>query len=220
MEMLVALTIFALIAVISSQFLRQTMDTTDLVLSRGERVEEIHRAMLILTRDIHQIVMRGIRDEGGEFMDPFSLDASAVMEFTRAGRSNYLNLSRSTLLRVQYVYEDHSLIRRFWNVLDRDIETLAVEQILISNIQDLEITIIDSNGDEKTTFPELLADDPDAPSPDQLDPTAPQELVKPYAVRIRFYVFPIGDIERLWLLPVMPEIFIEPEDLGGNPVGT
>lgn len=220
MEMLVALTIFSLIAVISSQFLRQTMNTTDLVLSRGERVEEIHRAMLILTRDVHQVVMRGIRDEGGEFMDPFSLDASTVMEFTRAGRSNYLNLSRSTLLRVQYVYENNSLIRRFWNVLDRDIETLAVEQTLISNIQDLEITIIDSNGDEKTTFPELPSEDPSAPTLDPLNPTAGPGPLKPYAVRIRFYVFPIGDIERVWLLPVMPEIFVEPEEVEGNPVGT
>ena len=219
MEMLVALAIFSMITLISSQFLRQTIFTTDLVLSRGERTEEIHRAMLILTRDLHQVVMRGIRDEGGEVMDPFSLDASVVLEFTRTGRSNYLNQARSTMQRVQYVVEHGSLIRRFWPVLDRALETEAVEQTLITNIQDAEFSIIDSRGEEQSTFPQLTSEDPNAPPIDPLDPTAAAESIVPFGVRIRFFVHPIGDIERLWTIPVLPEIYIEVDE-EGNPVET
>lgn len=221
MEMLVAMAIFAMIAMMSTQFLTQTINTSELLLHRGDRVEEIHRTMSILSRDIQQIVMRGIRDEAGEFMDPLTLDNAKVLELTRSGWSNFFNRSRSTFQRVQYSAEGDTLIRRFWTVLDRDFDSAAREQVLLTNVHDIEFSMIDSSGEEVITFPELLVDDPSAPPPEQIDPEAAPAEVLPIAIKVRMLIPPIGDIERVWVIPVLPTIEVideSEEEEGANPL--
>ena len=66
LEVLVAFTIFAIIGVISSQLMSQTISAQANLSSRGERLGDLHRAMQILQRDLMQITDRPVRDQYGD----------------------------------------------------------------------------------------------------------------------------------------------------------
>ena len=61
-EILVALFIFALVALISGQLLSRTLSAQDQLQDRGERLALVHRAMQIVQRDLLQLTDRSIRD--------------------------------------------------------------------------------------------------------------------------------------------------------------
>ena len=64
-EILVALFIFALIAVISGQLLSRTINAQEQLQDRGDRLAQVNRAMQILQRDILQLTHRSIRSADG-----------------------------------------------------------------------------------------------------------------------------------------------------------
>ncbi len=209
MEMLVALGIFAVIGVLSSQLLRQTIDVSEVLMDRGDRLVEVQRAMNVMSRDFQQIVTRTVRDEFGDTSGHVVLDQFGVLKFTRMGWSNLLNRPRSTLQRVEYLLTDGVLTRRYWPVLDRTESTEPIDQELLTEIEELEFELIDVNNLEHISWPPLL---------DNIDGSEPV----PVAIQLTMNVEPFGEVSRLWLLLQFPEIVesIERDGLpGGGPGG-
>ena len=60
-EILVALFIFAVVGLISAQLLGRTVDAYEVLDDRGQRLGQIHRAMLVVERDMLQFRNRSIR---------------------------------------------------------------------------------------------------------------------------------------------------------------
>lgn len=204
-EILVALGIFAIIGVIASQLLRQTIDVSDVLYDRGDRLVELQRAFNVISRDVEQIVHRSVRDEFGDPIDVLLIDTHGGFQFTRLGWSNLLNKPRSNMQRVEYLFRDDVLIRRYWPVLDRADTTEPIEQELLVAIDELEIALIDTQGNEHVAWPPLT---------ESLDGT-PQEAV---AFQLNMTVAPFGEFSRLWLIPRAPTIIetheMNPGDLG------
>ena len=194
MEMLVALGIFAIIGVISSQLLRQTIEVSDVLIDKGDRLVEIQRAMNVMSRDFLQIVNRSVRDEFGEPMETFIVDQFGALQFTRNGWSNLLNKPRSTLQRVGYAFENGTLIRKYWPVLDRTETTEPINQELLADVEIVEFVVIDTTGLDHVSWPPLTP------------PIEGEEPPKPAAIQMTMSVLPIGDITRLWIIPQMPQI--------------
>ena len=109
--MIVAVGIFGLIGLLAGQLLTQSIQVTEKVLFRGERLNEIQRAIQIVEWDIRQLTHRQIRNEYGEIMPALVNSGGASIEFTRRGFINATGEQRSNLQRVQYYVQEGNLMR-------------------------------------------------------------------------------------------------------------
>ncbi|NJN51896.1 MAG: type II secretion system minor pseudopilin GspJ [Gammaproteobacteria bacterium] len=184
-EMLVALGIFALLGLISSQLLTRIIDVQDAVGARGERLAAIQRAMDLVQRDVLQAANRTVRDELGDELPALRVSPDLPLEVTRLGQRNPLELPRSDAVRVAYAMRDGSLVRLLWSVLDRANDTLPVAQVVLSDVDALEVTVIDSSGNEHAFWPLVgdLAADPD---------------MRLAGIKLEATMQPFGEITRVW----------------------
>ena len=221
MEMLVALALFAMIGLISSQMLYHTADLSLTMVSRSDYLTDIHRAMSIVDRDIRQLANRGIRDELGEFFDPLTLDDGRLLQFSRMGWLNPFDEARGGVQRVEYSIdiEEGTLTRRYWHVMDRDQDSSPVTQTVMQGVG-MEFVLLDSAGEELKTYPEYL--EVEELVPEIGDPTEEEEEVRPVAIRFKFTIPNVGTFDRVWVIPNVPEMpeaeVVEGE--GGNAPGS
>lgn len=108
-EMLVALTIFALLAAAGVGMLRSSVDTQSAVDRRLAEVGVVGRLHALLASDLGQAVLRPTRGPGGE--RPAFIGESARMQLVRAGWDNPDGEARSSLQRVEWRLEQGGLAR-------------------------------------------------------------------------------------------------------------
>lgn len=108
-EMLVALTIFAILAAAGVGILRSSVDAQAAVDRRLTEIGEIGRLQALITSDLGQAVERPTRD--GQSVRPAFVGAQGKVEFVRAGWSNIDNEPRSTLQRVEWRLDEGGLAR-------------------------------------------------------------------------------------------------------------
>jgi len=187
-EVLVAFMIFGLIGVISSQLLSQTLSAQDDLSDRGTRLNDIHRAMQIIQRDLMQLVDRPIRDQYGDTQRSLLIGTDGIIEFSRGGWRNPLQLPRAEVQRVGYLIQDNNLLRGYWPVLDRAQDTEPAYQTLLTEIEQLEFFALDASGNEYTFWP--------VPGGNPSDPSTALA-----GILMRIDVPPFGVIERIWEVP-------------------
>lgn len=152
LEMIVAIGIFAVIAVVSYGSLNRFFDHRDILQTEFEKMKDLQLAFSLLQQDMHFISERIVRDEYGD-SEPLlivnNIDvAGELLRFTTARRNVSLP-GISTLQRVSYRWENGDFIRMNWLVLDRDQEAIVSEQLLMSDIDNVSVNVMTS--DEETT---------------------------------------------------------------------
>ena len=96
-EILVALFIFALVALISGQLLSRTISAQDRLQDRGERLALVHRAMQIMQRDMLQLTNRSVRtSDDFTQLAPLLINTDGFIEMTRVGSVSYTHLTLPT----------------------------------------------------------------------------------------------------------------------------
>jgi len=189
LEMLVALAVFAVLGLMSSQMLSRILVVHEVATTRGQRLSEIQRGMDLLQRDIMQLVHRPVRDELGDSIPALRVGGEPPLELTRTGWRNPLWLPRSELQRVAYLVDaDDRLVRYYWGVLDRAEDTEPVVQVLIEDVGALEVAVLDRGGNEQSFWP-LIGDE-------GVDPD--RAIV---GIQVRIDVAPFGEITRIWDVP-------------------
>ena len=188
MEMLVALTIFAIIGLLCAQLMSRTLGNHETVKERSGRLAEVQRAMLMLKRDIMQITGRPVRDILGDSRGPVLIGSDGLMEFSRLGWRNPLGHPRADVQRVTYVVEDGDLYRAWWGVLDRAQDSEPRLQRLLSDVDQVEFFAVDVSGQEHTYWP-LLGED------------AGHSDRRLAAIVMRLESVPFGVVERIWSVP-------------------
>lgn len=143
LELLVALAIFAVIAVVAYTGLNTVLNVRTQTQSQVEQLAEIQMAALWLRRDMEQCIARSVRDEYGGKL-PILQASSSYIEFTRAGWSNPLQRSRSSLQRVAYYLENNRLWRAHWQVLDRAQDSKPQVAAILSQVEELDFRFLDS----------------------------------------------------------------------------
>lgn len=150
-EVLVAIFIFAWIALGSYQILDQVILAQSVNQQRSFALADTQRLSWRMAKDFRQIVRRPIVDEQGEEVDAVVLDtADNLIEFTTSGWPNPLQWPRSELQRVAYTVDLHPdtndassphygddalyLIRKYWRVLDRVLDSEPVEQVVMADV--------------------------------------------------------------------------------------
>ena len=156
LEVLVAISICAIIGLGANQMLRTILDSHEAVSERGQVFRDLVRAERVLARDIEQLVPRPVRDEYGETLPPLLADLGEYdLELTRTGWSNPARLARSELQRVGYrLTEDNELERVFWLVLDRPQDAEPVTQTLLENVEDFRVTLFSRDGNTTEVWPD------------------------------------------------------------------
>ena len=163
LELLVALAIFSLIAVMAYGGLETVLRQQARTEENAESLAALQKTYLIMQRDIEQAVPRAIRDEFGDSQAP--LIGTSLFQFTRSGWNNPANHPRSTLQRVGYSLEDRQLIRYAWQVLDRAQDSAPTRQPLAADIESMQVRYLDDTGNWQEQWPPLQAGSNPATTP-------------------------------------------------------
>jgi len=160
-ELLVAIAIFAVIAVLAYGGLDSVVhqrEQTDRVMNR---LRVVQQAFALMARDFGQLEPRPVRDPLGNI--PLAAFVSTPQNlppvtFTRGGWSNPLADVRSTEERVAYQLDNGQLIRLTWPELDNPAQVLPTKQPLLTEVSAFDLRLMDNNGQWQTQWPPLNAD--------------------------------------------------------------
>ena len=199
LEMLIALGVFAVIGVMSSQILSGIVDMSDAVRDRSDQLAELQRAMFIISRDIEQMTRRPVRDAFGDSTAAIII-GEPLIEFTRRGWQNPLQSPRSELQRVAYTVADGDLVRQFWPLLDRGPDTEPIDQVLLRGVADVEFLAHASRGDEFRYWPVLVNADED------------ENVLEAIELRLDHAVY--GRLDRLWTVAPPGDFALEGDQPG------
>ena len=137
LELLVALFIFSLISGLAFASLYQIRQAHDSIHTTMKRVNEIRVALTLLEQDLHYAVPRMIRGLTDSIEPAFRGSTSLTqtqMEWSRASATVTPSPQTAGLKRVQYFVRDKVLYRAVWTHLDRTAEATAVEQAVLSQV--------------------------------------------------------------------------------------
>ena len=137
LELLVALFIFSLISGLAFTSLYQIRQAHDSIHTTMKRVNEIRVALTLLEQDLHYAVprmIRGLTDSVEPAFRGSSAFTQTQMEWSRASPTVTPSPQTAGLKRVQYFVRDKVLYRAVWTHIDRTAEATAVEQAVLSQV--------------------------------------------------------------------------------------
>lgn len=196
MEVLIAVTITAVIGLGVWQVVSGVVLSRDRVDSVAGEFESLQRAFLLLERDIHQIVNRPIRNIYGDFEPALStLDEAYVLTLTRQGWRNPLGHKRSELQRSAWEFTGDELHRRYWVAVDRGQEEASQSVRLLENVDAFGVRFLDRERNWSDSWPPDTAGGPPAGSD-----SSPQRPL-PLAIEVTLSHRRFGELVRLFSLP-------------------
>lgn len=127
LEIMIALTIFAVISTLAWQILDGAMRTTTATDAASAKLNQLQRAYNLLERDFFQLQARAPRNEP----EVFYQDENAIELSTMSGVSGEVRLER-----VRWRLEDHRLWRDVWPVIDSSASVKPEEVPILSDIKE------------------------------------------------------------------------------------
>lgn len=222
LEVLVAVSITAIIGVSATQLLSSIVQSKERTLVRSEQLMTIQRFNQVISRDVEQFVARSIRDEYDAIQADVTLNnGDYYWQFSRLGWRNspVIEDPRSHIQRVAYQIEpleddackqarailerwqteesaENCLVRYYWDVLDRS-ESTPKSQMLLPSVKEFNISLLvranKTNQDTISSSSEAWVSD--WPSVD-----AAQLRQYPVALKAIINISGLGEITRLWPL--------------------
>jgi general secretion pathway protein J len=161
-EMVIAVSIFALMGVIAFGGLGQMTRTGQAVADANDRLSDLQFAVVYFNREWIQVSPRKVRNQFGDEEPNIVIDDDEIT-FTRSGWSNLLGQRRSTLQRVQYLLLDNKFIRRHWRSLDQGIAEQPIQTVLLENVESMEVEFQDGQGKAIEEWPLGIGSDTGEP---------------------------------------------------------
>ena len=202
-EVLVAMAITALISVVAYGALSSALSGAESLRSTMVRSQDINQTLMLLSRDIRQVVNRSVIDEFNQRAPALSGGALSryPLTLTRAGWHNSTGAPRSTLQRVRWWIEDDVLWRAHFPVLDRTPGTEAIETAMLDDVERFEVRFMPTISDVKSDRDDVI-DDRNWRDNWMLDVSQPGlELPTPAAIEIVLQIAKLGEVRRLYVLP-------------------
>lgn len=195
MEVLIAVTITAVIGLGVWQVLSGVVNSRDRVNEVAEQFDDLQKTMLLLERDINQVVNRPARDVYGDFSPALTTrDDAFALILTRQGWRNPLALRRSGLQRVAWEYTGTELHRRYWPVVDQGQEDTSRDVLLLQNVRDFEIRFVDQDGNRLDQWP-------DEQTMAAMAPGARPDISLPRGIEVTLEHERFGELVRTFSLP-------------------
>ncbi|WP_421842513.1 type II secretion system minor pseudopilin GspJ [Marinobacter algicola] len=195
MEVLIAVTITAVIGLGVWQVIANVVASRDRVNEVAEQFDAIQRTILLLERDITQIMNRPGRDIYGDFKPALtSREGDFVIMLTRQGWSNSRLSLRSTLQRVGWEYTGDELRRRYWRMVDQGQEESSRDLLLLSDVTDFKVRFLDKQRNWQDNWP-------DEGSMANTTPGSRPEIPLPLGIEITLEHERFGELVRIFSLP-------------------
>ncbi|NWO05932.1 MAG: type II secretion system minor pseudopilin GspJ [Alteromonadaceae bacterium] len=195
MEVLIAVAITAVIGLGVWQVLGSVVNTRERVDHLAEQFDGLQKAMLLLERDLTQVVNRPARDIYGDFQPALSTREQGFdLLLTRQGWRNPLGLRRSGLQRAGWEYTGNELRRHYWPMVDRGQEEQGRAVTLLDDVKTFDIRFWDANGRQRQQWPtdEMMAG---------LMPGRRPDTPLPRGIEVTLEHGQLGEITRIFSLP-------------------
>lgn len=159
-EILVAVVVLSILALAAYGGLDALISTREQTKAQSERFHHLELAMVILDRDLDQAISRSIRQISGARSPAMRGGQNSVplLAFTRAGWPNPLQKPRSGLIRIDYRLSGGKLIRNYWPVLDRVVDSPPARQVLLTGVTGIKLRFLDGFGHWHRYWPPLNAE--------------------------------------------------------------
>jgi len=189
LEVMIAISIFAFLAVGSYQLLNSEITAQTRLSQHSAQLYNLQRSMRLILSDLQQIAPRSIRAEYNDKENALE-GLSDSITFTRTGWSNPFQHTRSTQQRIHYELDSDDegnryLLRRYWQVLDRGNDSEAREQVILRGIEAIRFRYLDKAGKWFDRWP---------PS-SSVSPTKDRDL--PVMLEFNFESQTLGEFTRL-----------------------
>lgn len=192
LEILVAVFIIGIIAIIMVRGLQIVITTKDSLERNDTQLQQIQLTMNYVAGDMGNLINRSVRLSNGETQPPLMLhdDATQTLEFTRGGVSNPLGEQRSTVQHAAYLLKNNQLLRDSWSVLDQVATSKPQQRVLLKHVTSLKWQFLGSDNRYYTSWPA----------------TSANQQPLPKAVKISLTIDKKGAITRLFVVGnSMPE---------------
>ncbi len=138
-EILVAIAIFSVIAVISFSTLDTYIDHRERLVNHYGKLQKLQRLFILVERDLQFIVNRPVRSEGGGEEESVLVGEDGELIRITVSQPDTQAPTGVSLSRVAWRLDGDELIRVSWNVLDRTSATEPYETIIDNGIEEIEL---------------------------------------------------------------------------------
>ncbi|WP_163834575.1 type II secretion system minor pseudopilin GspJ [Spartinivicinus ruber] len=148
LELLIAIALFSIVSIAAFRLFDTVANTKQATEKSLSRINQLQRALLIIEKDLSQIIPRPIRNELGDKLPAFIANKDGfLIQFSKTGWRNPSYAKRSDIQRVAYIFaaSDGQLIRQYWLSLDRPGETKPKQQVLIEKLQNVSVRFLDQD---------------------------------------------------------------------------
>jgi general secretion pathway protein J len=189
LEVLVALTVFAILATITASAMYNAFNTRARVSVQANQLNELQVAIAIIERDTQQIIERNVFANDMQQSPPF-VGESNYLEFTRGGSVNPIAVERrSTLKRVAYICAGKKLIRRGWDNLDIPNRKNHEDKVLLDHLETCSFAYLSNS---RQVLPDWR--------PYAVQQTQKEETI-PIAIQLKATVADWGNMSLLFIVP-------------------
>jgi len=154
LELLVALTIFAIVAVLAYGGLNQILKADAQLRAQQARLAAVQWVFSQMSQDFSQHLGREARDEFGDRL-PALQGSHNQVQFSRAGWANPLQQPRSQLQRVEWTLAQQQLSRAYWLSVDRARDALPQRAVLLEPVTALRLRYFDNRQQWHEVWPPL-----------------------------------------------------------------
>ena len=184
-EMLIALFIFTLLSTMLGSALHSVINAQSGSEKSAARLRKLQIALLIIERDVEQIVNRPVLNATGSEEAAF-IGTAREFTFTHTGFANLNDkFPHSALQRARYYGEDYAVWRMTWAALDQVPQSKPHARRLLSGVVSVSFQYLDKKGRFHNNWP--------------LEGDSEQPL--PRAIRVYLTISKWGKLSQLYVIP-------------------
>jgi general secretion pathway protein J len=142
LELLVAMFIAAVIFAMGYGSINQSLKSRVQLQEQQAKLLELQTAVRVMEQDFVELAPRPIRQPVGSDYYPALMSSTTkqpVVSLTRAGWANPSGLQRPALQRVAYYFENGTLRREYWTVLDPTQSSQAVRRDILTHLKSVSL---------------------------------------------------------------------------------
>jgi len=143
-EVLISLVILSIIAIVSTNFLQSSIDLRNQSKSKVDDIKVFNLGVSTIRRDLMSTVNLPMRDNFGNQLPNF-IGSNTDKKITFLGFINRIDSSRSSISRIEYLFDDTKFIRRVYFTADPYDYDDHIDSVIFKNIEDIEISFLSDN---------------------------------------------------------------------------
>ena len=143
-EVLISLVILSIIAIVSTNFLQSSIDLRNQSKSKVDDIKVFNLGVSTIRRDLMSTVNLPMRDNFGNQLPNF-IGSNTDKKITFLGFINRIDSSRSSISRIEYLFDDTKFIRRVYFTADPNDYDDHIDSVIFDNIDDVEISFLSDN---------------------------------------------------------------------------